>query len=299
MPVQLRSNGGYSASDGTVRTHVSTAFAPMSRYYARWHSWFLVSVVIAVFAPSAWAQQSDQELAKKLSNPIASLISLPVQMNFDTNIGPDDKGDRFVMNVQPVIPIALSDDWNVISRTILPITYQDEIAPGTGEQFGVGDVVQSIFLSPQKPTLGIIWGAGPVILVPSATDKLLGAEKFGIGPTAVALKQQGPWTYGMLANHIWSVAGDDSRRDVNSTFLQPFVSYTTPTAWTFSVNTEATYDWVGNEWAVPVNGQVSKLLKIGGQPVSIGAGLRYWADSAPAGPEGLGARFVITLLFPK
>ena len=135
--------------------------------------------------------------------------------------------------------------------------------------------------------------------MPTATDELLGGEKWGAGPTAVVLKQIGGWTVGGLANHIWSFAGDSDRSDISATFLQPFVAYTTPDAWTFTLNTEASYDWKDEAWSVPINGVVSKLVQIGNQPVSFFAGARYWAESAPNGPEGLGARFGFTLLFPK
>jgi hypothetical protein len=172
----------------------------------------------------------DADLAKQLSNPIESLISVPFQFNYDSGYGPND-GNKTVLNIQPVIPISLNADWNLISRTIVPVVSQNDIAGNSGHQFGLGDTLQSFFFSPAQPTSGgIIWGAGPAFLLPTATDPLLGGEKWGAGPTVVALKQDGPWTYGMLANHIWSFAGDHSRDDVSSSFLQPFVSYTTPDA---------------------------------------------------------------------
>jgi len=257
-------------------------------------------ICAALVATPALAQQDSAELAKKLSNPVAALISVPLQLNYDHDIGPADDGEKWLLNVQPVVPITLNDDWNLISRTILPLVYQDDIAPGAGSQTGIGDIVQSLFFSPVAPTSnGWIWGAGPVFLLPTGSDDLLTADQWGAGPTAVVLKQENGWTYGMLANHIWSFAGDDDRSDVNATFMQPFLAYTTPTAWTYSVNTESTYDWENEQWLVPINVAASKVTRIGTQLVSIGGGLRYWADSPDYGPEGLGVRFTVTLLFPR
>lgn len=253
----------------------------------------------AIAATTAQAQDSNQELAKKLSNPVASMISVPFQINHDRGYGPDD-GNRTTVNIQPVIPFALNADWNLISRTILPVTSQNDIAGQSGSQFGLGDTLQSFFFSPARPTEnGIIWGVGPAFLIPTATDDLLGGEKWGIGPTVVILKQDGEWTYGALANHIWSFAGSDERNDVSSTFLQPFLSYTTKDAWTFTLNTESTYDWKADEWSVPINFNVSKLFTVDKQPISLGAGLRYWAAAPDNGPEGLGFRVTLTFLFPE
>ena len=138
-----------------------------------------------------------------------------------------------------------------------------------------------------------------MFLLPTATDDLLGSGKWGAGPTGVALKQSGPWTVGILANHIWSFAGDDDRADVNSTFLQPFVSYTTKDAWTFSLNTESTYNWEASEWSVPSISWFRSLYASISNRSSLGAGVRYWAASPDSGPDGFGVRAFVTLLFPK
>ena len=247
-------------------------------------------------APSDAANAA--ELAKKLQNPIASLISVPIQNNWDFGIGPAD-AMRYTVNIQPVIPFSLTTDWNLITRTILPVIYAESPVPGGDNTAGLGDIVQSVFFSPKAPTSGgWIWGVGPVFLYPSATDDALGAEKFGLGPTAVVLKQQHGWTYGMLVNHIWSVAGNGSRDEVNATFIQPFVSYTTKTFTTFGVNTETTYDWEHEQGTVPLNWTVQQLLKIGPQPIAVQLGVRYYAEKPEGGPDW-GLRFAMTLLFPQ
>ena len=259
----------------------------------------LMMAVVFVAASSASADEAS-EMAKKLANPISSLVSLPIQANYDDNLGSSEEGERWLVNVQPVIPISLNEDWNVISRTIIPLIDQENVPLRGMNKSGLGDITQSIFFSPKAPTSsGWIWGVGPVLYLNTATDDSLGAEKWGAGPTAVALKQEGSWTYGALVNQVNSFAGEGGREDISAAFVQPFISYVTSTKTTVSLNTESSYNWKGNEWSVPVNLFVAQMLKAGDQLLQLGVGARYWAEAPDSGPEGWGLRLQLTLLFPK
>jgi len=249
-------------------------------------------------APPAGGGEEDQqaELAKKLQNPVADLISVPIQNNFDFGIGPADAME-YKANIQPVIPVSISENWNLIVRTILPVIHAESPVDGGDSHSGLGDTTQSFFLSPKKPVGGWILGAGPVMYYPTATDSALGAGKWGAGPTIVALRQEHGFTYGILANQIWSFAGwgDD---DISATFLQPFFTYTTKKYTTFGVNTESTYDWDHSRWTVPLNVFVQQLVKIGKQPIALQLGYRNYVQRPAGGPDW-GLRFAVTFLFPK
>lgn len=260
--------------------------------------WLLALACFTVSVQGAAAQDAD-ELSKQLSNPVASLISVPFQSNFDFGAGTNGDGFGYLLNIQPVIPISLNDDWNLISRTILPVAFRDYLPPPDGNTFGLGDTTQSLFLSPKAPGPGgLIWGLGPAILIPTATDDFLGSGKLGLGPTGVALVQKGRWTVGMLANHIWSVAGEGGRPEVNQTFLQPFTSYALGSGRSITLNTETTYDWVGSQWTVPINLTFQQVFKIGTQAMSFQIGGRVYAEKPEQGPDW-GIRTGLTLLFPE
>ncbi len=252
---------------------------------------------------SANAALSDVELAQKLANPVASMISLPMQLSYTENWGQDGDGSQYLLNIQPVIPFSINDDWNIISRTILPVIRREHIDPRHEVQGGIGDVVQSVFFSPVKPVNGWILGAGPVFLLPTGTNDL-SAKKWGTGPTIVALKQMEIWgghlTYGGLANHIWSTGGSDEVTDnISRTFLNPFMNFTNSHAYSFIFMSEATYDWDVEEWEASVFLECFKLTNIGNQKVSYGGGLFYTFDRLGQGADDLGVRLVFTMLFPK
>ena len=255
------------------------------------------SLIASISCSSAFAEGAADQLAQKLANPLASLISVPFQSNFDFGAGTDGNGFAYTMNIQPVVPFELNEEWNLITRTIIPIGYRD-YAPG-GQIDGLGDINASLFLSPKEGGPGeLIWGAGPVFLLPTATDEFMGSGKFGLGPTAVGLVQQGPWTIGALANHIWSVAGSRNRSDVSVSLMQPFASYNFGKGTSASLSVDTNYDWNSEQWTVPINLGVSQVFTLGSQAMSVQMGGRYYAEAPKGGPEW-GLRTTLTFLFPQ
>jgi len=243
---------------------------------------------------------SETDLAKKTQNPVADLISVPFQNNFNFGTGPNDK-TVWVVNVQPVIPIKLTEDWNLITRTIMPIINQPSLATGIDHAFGLGDINPSLFLSPSGSKT-LIWGVGPTFTLPTASNRQVGSGKWSAGPAAVALTMQGPWVVGALMNNQWSFAGWGDTR-VNQMLVQPFLNYNLPRGWYLSSAPIMTGDWVasgGNKWTVPVGAGGGKIWRIGKVGLPVNTQLTaYYNAIRPEETANWQLRFQIQFLFPK
>jgi len=248
--------------------------------------------------PAAPAAQGESEdLAKKLTNPISDLVSVPFQFNWEQNVGPNEQ-TRFILNVQPVMPFSLNKDWNLIMRVIAPLISQPPLFDGGSPAFGIGDIFTSFFLSPSGG--GLTWGVGPAISLPSTTITTLGTEKWSLGPTVVVLKQTGKMTYGALWNQVWSFSGNTARADVDQMFLQPFFAYQATRTLTITVQSESTANWEVDEgrWTVPINTIVSKLSSFGTFPASYQLGFGGFPVHPDVGPSWK-IRGAIVLLLPR
>ncbi|MBV8913882.1 MAG: hypothetical protein JOZ05_12685 [Acetobacteraceae bacterium] len=255
---------------------------------------------------AADGSQSETEIAKKLQNPVADLISVPFQNNTNFNYGPR-KGTQDILNIQPVVPVHLGPDWNLITRTIMPLTWQPALAPAGvpnagNANFGLGNVNMSLFLSPRSGG-SITWGFGPSILLPTATNKVLGTNQWGMGPSAVALQIKGPWVYGALVSNVWSFGGSQSAGNkVNFFTLQPFVNYNFGSGWYAASSPIITANWIAKQsnqvWTVPVGGGFGKVIKLGGK-LPLNLSLQAFYD--PIRPKDIGPTWTLrtqaTLVF--
>jgi hypothetical protein len=274
-----------------------------------WCKQFMQALVaILLFSVIAAAQQEPEvgdqteSLQKATQNPVSNLISVPLQNNTNFGMNPGNR-NQDVLNIQPVIPIGISKDWNLLVRWIAPIIYQPvPNAPGTPEtgEYGLGDMQPTFFISPRKPGK-LIWGVGPVFQLPTATNRYLGQGKLGTGPSIVALTQPGDWTLGVLANNVWSVAGSGSRPDVNQFLTQYFINYNLQKGWFIGLAPIITANWEasrGNVWTVPFGGGIGRITKFGAQPVSLLA--QFYGNAVhPANAPSWTMRLQISFLFPK
>lgn len=236
----------------------------------------------------------DADLAQLLSDPIAPIGNLRLQYDHDRAPGLQGSVDRATFVTLATLPIRIGDRWNLVTRTFLPAFWQQDPVSGVTES-GIGDLFPAFFLSPIAAENDLNWGAGVVFQLRTSGSERFANEKWGLGPTVAATNRHGPWTIGVLADHLWSVGGDAGRPDYSQSFLQPMVHYTRADAWTFGISSEAVYDWKGKQWSIPAVLSAAKTLRVGDRQLQFGAGLRYWAESPPAGPEGWGLRIFMTL----
>lgn len=250
--------------------------------------------------PAGGEEADGEELAQQLTNPVADLVSIPFQYNWRNGVGPDDEL-QLVLNIQPVVPIGITEDWNLVGRFIVPVISQPAMTEESSARTGLGDGLLSLFASPASDS-PFQWGVGPVAALPFTTDPMLGTGQWSAGPTAVGLYMLKGWTFVLLANHLWSITetGDVERADVNQSFVQPAVAYTTDNAWTLSVNSEISINWEaedGEELTLPINGAVSKLVNFGPLPMSVQLGGGVYAEAPTGGPEWQ-LRLGFTVLLP-
>ena len=251
-----------------------------------------------ISAPEA-DTSDDQKIAEAVQNPFAHQIKLPFQNTVEFGRGKNHDGWRYTLKVQPVIPIDLNKDWTLYSRTILPFDEQQNVTGANQGQYGLGDTKQSFFLSPNQLGPGHIFygGLGPILLIPTATNDRFGNGKWGAGPTLGLVRQQYGWTTTILTYQLWSFAGDPNQSDISDTYINPAVSYATPSGFSFGMSSDSDYSWTNRQWVVPINFQVGRGFTWDGQKMNISLGGRYFAVAPPNGPRW-GIRLTVTLLFP-
>jgi hypothetical protein len=269
---------------------------------ALWILSLAISVLCRGVLPACAQESSAQgtsEIAKQAQNPIAKVISVPLENDFYPQTG-IDKENSYVLELKPVVPLKLSNDWNLITRTIIPIIQVPDLSPTVNGTSGLGDIQLSLFLSPAKVGK-VIWGAGPVISLPTASEDILGTKKVSIGPTVVVLSIQGHWLFGALVQNLFSVAGPSERPDVNQMLLQPFVNYNMRHGWYLVSSPIITSNWEvnsNNRWTVPVGGGVGRIVHFGKLPVNAYTQF-FRIVERPNGTTSWSARFQMQFLFPK
>jgi hypothetical protein len=262
--------------------------------------WAALLLAAAFAVPSARAEMSAEELAKISQNPVGNLVSVPFQNNTNLNYGPL-KGTQNILNIQPVVPIDLSPDWNIITRTIVPVVWQPALSPTVGSANGIGDVQFSAFLSPANPGKWI-WGAGVIAQLPTNTNSLLGNERWGLGPTAVVLHldKDSPWVYGVLANNVWSVSSSSSSAAYSNTLIQPFLNYNFKGGTYLTSAPIMTANWKadGEKWTVPIGGGIGHIFHLGRLPVNTQLSA-YYNVVRPEFGSNWQIRAQVQLMFPK
>lgn len=254
---------------------------------------------IAIAAPCIAQDTVFRDLARKMQNPVSDRISLSLEgrINFGVGLNEDVQS---IINVRSLYSFNLGDNWNLINRTIVPVVSQPELIPGSGSQFGLGDITSTLFLMPRESRFAI-FGIGPAVSFPTATDKTLGLEKWRVGPAAVVATMPGRWVLGTLVTNLWSVGGDPSRADINSMVIQPFVHYNFLHGWYLLSSPIITAVWTADSedrWIVPLGGGVGKVFSIGKQKMNASAQAFYNVEQTTAIADW-SLRLQFQFLFPK
>jgi hypothetical protein len=253
--------------------------------------------IALLLLPLAALAADPQELELKLQNPIATLVHVPFQANYDCCYGASN-GQLWYLNIEPIVPFRLTENWNLITRSIVPVKRSESLSADSGSEVGLGDIKQEFFFSPVSGP-DLIWGVGPILLYPTATTGAFAAKRWAAGPTAALIREKSGWTSGFLAYHLWSFAAAGREgKPVNRTYVEPFLAYTMPGANSVRIDAEATYDWLAHQWSVPLNLTASHVFQIGGRDIRVQTGPRYYVETVRNGPRW-GGRLTISFVFPR
>jgi hypothetical protein len=240
-------------------------------------------------------------IAKKLANPIANMISVPLQYEFSRGVGRNQGGSEQTLLFQPVMPFNLGGGDTFIVRPIVAGVREVSVQGASGQPFsgyGIANVTIESFYAPNTNS-SWIWGVGPYAQSPSGNSGKFGSQQTGAGITGVVLNRHGPWTYGLLGYQSWEVGGNPAFGTQNNLYGQPFFAYTNKEALTITANMEALYNYDTRRTSNPLYVGASKLTVIGGIPFSFGAGPMYYVSNTPGGPSGWGARATATVVILK
>jgi len=304
---------GHALADSTMpemtrELRMSNVLSPLEYVSARrptqplWRCAYVCALAAAAaLSAPAGAEMSEEELAKLAQNPVGNLVSVPLQYNGNLNFGPE-KGTQSILNIQPVVPISISNDWNIITRTILPVIWQPSLGPGDSSVSGIGDLQFTAFLSPANPGAWI-WGAGAIVQAPTHSNSKLGNDNWGLGPSFVVLhlEKGSPWVYGVLVNNVWSLGSSSDAPSYNNGLIQPFLNYNLPDGAYLTSSPVLTVNWKAEgsqQWTVPIGGGVGKIFHFGKLPVNMQVAA-YYNVVRPDNAANWQIRAQMQFMFPK
>lgn len=260
---------------------------------------FFLSVSVSLWHSLAMGYQNNFEIAQQLHNPLGDIVSFPLELNYDHKIGLEQQGTRWTLNSKPHLPMDYDQHWLILTDLQLPVIHQEMVSTPPRAQTGLGDTWLSFLLSPKMHASPFSWGVGPIFYFPTGTDTILSRDRWAVGPKGAMAYESSAWMTGLIVYHLWSYSGNQLADAINETSIQPFAAYINDNAWRYSINSEATYDWVKNDWTAPVHLMVNKLIRWPVVTLDLGAGVRIWAAHSNTGPRDLGVRAVLSLVFER